>query len=1283
MNWINKAGIFLWLLFWNTTADAQRKDFAVAIPSPNAASLGLYGEMPVSHFTGVPAISIPLYTVRGKSISLDLSLSYHAGGLRPDLHPGWAGNGWSLNAGGVITRKVNAAIDEFHKPYSGKHGYFYNYSNLNAGNWSSTTRLSAPVPAYSNVDGIPQPQLVDSDTEPDEFSFNFLNYSGKFYLDQTGVWQVQCDKALKVIFNTSDWVEPFVKNIPGLNISSNINKTFGKFTILDEKGNKYIFGSTDANNTAIEFSDVMIPNLVDGRGGSITATSWYLTKIISADENEFIDLVYERGPITSQIGFGAASTAIDASGGGFTSMDPPCSYAQNGRFGLNGTVLFPVYLTSISMPAKNLLIDFTEKSKSDELVYKWNGTNLDAYGKVWTDANAIPPTGTPADFPTFYADITSSTYIPYYATHTVPANRWERFIWLKLDAIHIKNTSTNTQIKQFDFWYNNNVNKRLQLDVLRLKDGNGTIIGSYTLGYNSTSLPDYITHYTDHWGFNNYTGSGGGNNLLPGAGGTTSTNYLALREPDATGVKTQAEILTSITYPTGGVTSFTYEPNKFSQIVERSTGNGVDPVSQAGTAGGLRIRQVSTIDNQGNTTTRQYYYVTNYTAGANPALLTSSGILDSKPQYTFNCTGVDNSGYTIYYQSISTHPIVPLTTNSSGTHIGYSEVVEYRSDGSYSLFKFSNHDNTLYRDQACLNSYNKWALGYSPIISNAYKRGKQLLRSDKDNNGNTVAEESMSYTVAGPSTTVNSVYSFSFNTCPNVGSYRGVLVRVAYQFPILSFFPSTIVSTSYPLGVSGQPFVKTTTISYDQYRNANQQQSTDSKGSTNTVTNRYPMYFAAGQVDNPYQKMIEMNNVSTVIERSVTRDATLLSREVNTFKMYAPSKIFQDAYYRYESATAELAAGVASSTYSYGGNLLMDSRVKLKSKMYYDPASNLSTVELKDDIPVAYIWNYGSQLPVAKISNAKNIYESGTSGNIQTQPDFTATLKGTPPFAWEASTFTVGRTGNVVVNFAYANPGIPGTNYTNVTVQLQGLTNSYSAYTTLCATTTYYSGCTNNTYTFTSVPSGTYNINTFIFSVTGFSNYYNYKLNVSYPSYQYAVIAESKNTAYTSFETIDQGGWQNVSAGGFVSSTASPTGNRYYTLQSQTPQLNNLSSGEKYIVSYWSNGSSYSVSGTQSVKTGKNYNGWTYYEHLVSGVSSVSVAGSGGIDELRLYPTGAQMTTYTYDPLIGITSECDINNSIIYYEYDAYGRLQVVRDQDRNILRKICYGYLGQPVNCN
>jgi YD repeat-containing protein len=59
-----------------------------------------------------------------------------------------------------------------------------------------------------------------------------------------------------------------------------------------------------------------------------------------------------------------------------------------------------------------------------------------------------------------------------------------------------------------------------------------------------------------------------------------------------------------------------------------------------------------------------------------------------------------------------------------------------------------------------------------------------------------------------------------------------------------------------------------------------------------------------------------------------------------------------------------------------------------------------------------------------------------------------------------------------------------------------------------------------------------------------------------------------------------------------------------------------------------------------------------------------------------------QVSTYTYKPLVGITSETDPTGRTIYYEYDAFNRLKLQKDEQGNILKKYCYNYAGQPIDC-
>jgi YD repeat-containing protein len=56
-------------------------------------------------------------------------------------------------------------------------------------------------------------------------------------------------------------------------------------------------------------------------------------------------------------------------------------------------------------------------------------------------------------------------------------------------------------------------------------------------------------------------------------------------------------------------------------------------------------------------------------------------------------------------------------------------------------------------------------------------------------------------------------------------------------------------------------------------------------------------------------------------------------------------------------------------------------------------------------------------------------------------------------------------------------------------------------------------------------------------------------------------------------------------------------------------------------------------------------------------------------------PANALVTTYTYAPLIGITSQTDPNGRTTYYEYDAFNRLKRIKDHDGNTVKVMDYQY--------
>lgn len=209
---------------------AQPTDIPKVVPpSPNAASLGKYGDIPVGLYTGSPNINLPLFDIRCGSFSLPISLSYQSQGMKVEEKAGWVGLNWSLNAGGVITRSVRGGADE--------NGY-WTYAS-----WTNDYIASDYNRTMSVCSGL-------FDTQPDIFYFNFAGYSGKFVLDATAqhVAHIIPYQNLKIIHGT----------------------TLGNFEIIDANGIRYVFNdiesTTDDNN----------PPVI-----RYYKSAWYLSKIIT------------------------------------------------------------------------------------------------------------------------------------------------------------------------------------------------------------------------------------------------------------------------------------------------------------------------------------------------------------------------------------------------------------------------------------------------------------------------------------------------------------------------------------------------------------------------------------------------------------------------------------------------------------------------------------------------------------------------------------------------------------------------------------------------------------------------------------------------------------------------------------------------------------------------------------------------------------------------------------------------------------------------------------------
>lgn len=194
--------------------------------------------------------------------------------------------------------------------------------------------------------------------------------------------------------------------------------------------------------------------------------------------------------------------------------------------------------------------------------------------------------------------------------------------------------------------------------------------------------------------------------------------------------------------------------------------------------------------------------------------------------------------------------------------------------------------------------------------------------------------------------------------------------------------------------------------------------------------------------------------------------------------------------------------------------------------------------------------------------------------------------------------------------------------------------------------------------------------------------------------------ANSADVAFTSFEADESDGRINFTTGNVVDNpNLAFTGRKYYQLTNTittniTPLVNSTykltlwAKGGDLFIQHLINGVYQFLTIPTPVKT--KAGGWNYYEiTMPSNFSGAAVIGRRFIsdnvlaDEVRLIPAMAQMTTYTFDPLIGMTSETDVNGKTIYYEYDGLNRLSVVRNENKDIVKTICYNFANQQVPCS
>jgi len=920
-----KYKLFLLVFFFKAVFCLGQTVPEPKITSPNVASMERFDNIPVSFYTGVPSISIPVYEYKKGNISIPIALSYHPGNVRVAQFAGWVGTGWNLSAEGCITRRVKDSPDEW------QWAEFMSYYPTQAGVMSGSEKLAATDltnPTKLN-DFYSSLNNTYYDVYADEFSFNVCGYSGKFYYDGSSKsWKVISDQQpikvdlLQSSFLSKDILYDVLRkyNITLMTLSTRMPELiFAGFVVTLPNGTKCYFGGEDAIDFSSSFE-------VSGDNFSMTASAWHLNKIIDVNGNE-VDFNYKRSFPTYQLGMSASEMSnlgTGPTGGGSLTLCGGTGGVSNvtvSDYNLGGNFEYPVYLTSVSSAADSVIFN-SSPSVCQKLTQQ-------IYNIFHVPNNASQNTAA--------YTIMGDNY-----HHSDPNIQWEQ-----LDSITVK--TSNSIRNKFKFGFSNSLSQRLTLNSFQVLDINNGNLKNYAFDYNNIQkLPASIGDSTDHWGFcNNNTVVG---KLLSGIYPYRETN------PDVV----TTGLLTKITYPTGGYSTYTWEAHDYSRVVAKTK----DSVTSAmGFAGGNRIKEIDEYDaNNKKLLGKVYKYKKNYYAGCNENLLASSGTLNGLPVYYMSINDRPS------YHAPFSYSLYKGELNSLGcysdagdmSYIGYDEVVEIDQDGSYTKHFFTCYDQDLFGNKhfdTAPIGYATWRKGddtYFPMNSTALERGKPTGTFNYSANNVLLQKELVQYrNDAGRFD--NYIPSIDYRGSIQCSGYDAVSFITANKEYFYSYYPVQKQVFTYDQ-TGNNPAIQTELYNYNGYNQLTNQTTVNSKGDSIATFLKYPQDYS----DAVYQTMVSKNIISPVIEQTTTKGhGTELSKTQTSYAFWNNNGLILP-----DSIKKSVLGNIPETEIVFSN---------------YDSSGNPLEYTTKDGITTAILWGYNHQYPVAKIVGS---YYSTASNTI-------------------------------------------------------------------------------------------------------------------------------------------------------------------------------------------------------------------------------------------------------------------------------------------------------------
>jgi hypothetical protein len=1232
----------------------------VTVPaSPNAAALGKYGDFSVGKSTGTVDVSIPIVSIEESGISVPVTLSYQSSGLKVQENPSWTGLGWSLSAGGVISRTSRGLPDDQNK------GFLKNLTDIpNA--YAVSLDLSLPLLQSRVYQRLESLSKNTTDYEPDAYSFNFGGNAGSFFFGNDG--NVHCNEHSAIKF------DPIFSN--GKIVS---------WRATDENGLIYTFDQVEY--TFVNVSGADIPEYI---------SSWYLSKIYNpiSGKNVYFDYesydfyytsTYSPTRTYEKVGgqWGLVSTDLSASSishrstkflskirfpnqevsfinsasqDGFRKLDK----IEWSNKDVKRTFLFNYdYFSSCSTSPdchRLKLVSFEEYSPENPKRHTFEYNEERSFPKKQSNAqdswgyyngatsnrSLIPNIkyggntfGNGADrSPSFeHALLSTLSKITY------PTKGSSAFVYEANTYKSVKKISDIVEKHPTEFLFETGTSfnaKECKPYSVTLGNSSSTLT---RMSSTSSNTPDNEIYYFKY-AYNIYISDPNNYDPVKHIGELTIMDATTNTQIKKITIKNLASITDSIppsklpyghtisfnlcafgsvTTATAQIDLYQYDPDELGNPIARETG-------------GVRIKQISNYDPVSLATTYKTY---DYGYGGYYVFFTPIYYSTFVSRRANEFEQLQDIPQLLVYSS----PVGG--TGASACPVAYEVVKEYQ--GTYT-------DNVGMIETTFMKANDLGHIGFPfpPQISQHSIRSRIKQQRYLDKAGNPVRIEKYDYDYK----VVGSVKGFKVSRIQNTQTPNAP-ADYGNEFALENFY---IYSNWYPLKskvvsdfVAGGMVESTTTYQYESplHPYVTREITNNSKGETITSAFKYPLDYTACQ-NGCYDQYITTLDGCTSLQTQHSTDVS------NCALAYGA------CYDQFLTCLQSMEEDIDDDCY-VAGSLSIPCLGRKQKKWHC--ATNLSDCSDANYKPCLNELEDQYVLCEKEAFNAYKSCQLSFSDCLLTEYEAT-------PIVLDKSLDLL-NLGNWVaspIENISATNGVE-TSKTSLVYTIEPTEKPLQQ----AALISY-----NQAPPVTVLSVKKYDLQgnpTVLQEANGAIKMYIWGHENSY------VIAEAQSKeagqiAFTSFEDIsNEGSWTfelNASLEG-------KTGSKSHILNGRNLTRSGLTSSTRYVVSFWAKGGVPSVTNVvasqdASIDAG---DGWHFYKKIISGTSIVTIAGTGStiIDEVRLYPEGSLMKTFTHSPGLGITSATDFNNLTVYYSYDDMGRLKLVKDADRNITKGLEYHF--------